>query len=351
MNTRAIVCSLLTSLFLVLTSGCAKEEAAAIKPGSPQLKIFAPAPEVVTSESNPITEAKVALGRMLYYEKRISRGQDVSCNTCHLLDNYGVDNEPTSEGHKGLRGDRNSPTVYNAAGHFVQFWDGRAPDVEEQAKGPVLNPVEMAMRTEKHVVAVLKSMPGYVEAFKAAFPEDKDPITYENFAKAIGAFERKLITRSRWDKFLAGDANALTKEEKAGLNEFLKANCQTCHMGTYLGATTFQKLGLVRSWPDATDPGREKHTGSQADRMMFKVPSLRNVEKTGPYFHNGSIATLQEAVAAMGEYQLGKELTATQRDAIVTFLNALTGELPMDYIKEPKLPESTAKTPKPDLSD
>ena len=192
---------------------------------------------------------------MLYYEPRLSKGQDISCNSCHMLDKYGVDLQPTSDGHKGKQGDRNSPTVYNAAGHFVQFWDGRAADVEEQAKGPVMNPVEMAMPSEKRVVAVLKSIPEYVELFKQAFPEDKDPVSYRNMARAIGAFERKLVTPSRWDKFLRGDSRALTNEEKAGFNLFMETGCQACHMGTYLGGNMYQMLGLAKPWPDASDPG------------------------------------------------------------------------------------------------
>jgi cytochrome c peroxidase len=258
-----------------------------------------------------------------------------------------VDNEPTSDGHKGQKGDRNSPTVYNAAGHFVQFWDGRAANVEEQAKGPVLNPVEMAMPGEKQVVAVLKSMPDYVAAFKKAFPEDKDPVTYDNMAKAIGAFERKLVTPARWDKFLGGDQTALTDEEKTGFNAFVAAGCQTCHAGTLLGGNLYQKLGAAKPYPDASDPGRAKVTKADSDKMFFKVPSLRNVEKTGPYFHNGKLTTLDQAVTHMAEYQLGKQLAEADIKSILIFLNALTGEIPSEYIKEPALPKSTEKTPKP----
>jgi cytochrome c peroxidase len=262
-----------------------------------------------------------------------------------------VDGEPTSDGHKGQIGDRNSPSVYNAAGHFVQFWDGRAADVEEQAKAPVLNPVEMAMLSEEHVLKVLKSIPGYVEAFKAAFPEVKDPVTYDNMAMAIGAFERKLVTPSRWDKFLAGDGTALTDVEKAGLSEFLDASCQTCHMGPYLGGSLFQKLGVVKPWPDASDTGRHSVTGNDADKMMFKVPSLLNIAKTGPYFHDGKVASLADAVTKMAEYELGLDLTQAQVDSMVAWLDALTGEIPAGYIEEPELPKSTARTPKADLSD
>jgi cytochrome c peroxidase len=315
------------------------------------MALFEPLNGAMPSEANPITLEKVSLGRMLYYEPRLSKSQQISCNTCHMLDKYGVDGEPTSDGHKGQKGDRNSPTVYNAAGHLAQFWDGRAADVEEQAKGPVLNPVEMAMPSEKVVIAVLKSMPEYVEAFKKAFPKDKDPITYDNMAKAIGAFERGLVTPSRWDKFLRGDRAALTDEEKAGFNTFVQSGCQTCHQGVLVGGTLFQKLGAAMPWPDSSDPGREKVTKNAADRMVFKVPSMRNVEKTAPYYHDGKVRTLDEAISLMALHQVDEKLTEAQVKSIVAWLRTLTGEIPEDYIKEPPLPKSTAATPQPDVSN
>jgi len=348
-------------LFLIMTaaiaalagSGCSTQPksktapAVAVDPAS--LKLFQPLPESVPSSTNAATEAKIALGRMLYYEPRLSKGQDISCNSCHLLDKYGVDNQPTSDGHKGQKGDRNAPTVYNAAGHFAQFWDGRARDVEEQAKGPVMNPVEMAMPSERKVVAVLKSMPEYVDAFKKAFPEDRNPVSVENMALAIGAFERKLITPSRWDQFLQGDAQALTDAEKAGFNTFVEAGCQICHAGAYLGGDQYQELGAAKPYPDTADPGREKVTKNEADRMVFKVPSLRNIAETKPYFHNGKVETLEQAVSRMGEYQLGKNLNEQQIGSIVTWLKTLTGNIPAEYIKPPVLPKSTSNTPKPEL--
>ncbi len=313
------------------------------------LQMFQPLPELMRSDENPITDEKVALGRMLYYESRLSKSQEISCNSCHMLDRFGVDGQPTSDGHKGKLGDRNSPTVYNAAGHFVQFWDGRAEDVEAQAKGPVMNPVEMAMPSEKQVITVLKSMPGYVEAFKKAFPEEKDPINYENMARAIGAFERKLVTPSRWDKFIRGDSQALTNEEKAGFNVYMETGCHVCHAGAYIGGSMYQKLGMIRPYPDTSDPGREKVTKNEADRMVFKVPGLRNIAETGPYYHNGKIESLEDAVSRMGEYQLGRTLSEGQVRSIVTWLDTLTGEIPAEYVKQPVLPQSTGKTPKPDL--
>ncbi len=310
--------------------------------------MFAQLPKVMLSDSNPITDAKIELGRMLYYEKRVSKNQDLSCNSCHKLDAYGVDGEDFSTGHKGQKGGRNSPSVYNAAGHLAQFWDGRAPDVEKQAEGPVLNPVEMAMPDEESVLAVLRSMPEYVAAFKKAFPDDEQTMSYTNFGKAIGAFERKLVTPSRWDKFLAGDLKALSAVEKKGVKSFMSAGCTACHSGAYLGGSTYQKLGAVKAWPNQKDTGRLEVTKKDADKMSFKVPSLRNIAKTAPYFHDSSAKDLKTAVTMMAEHQLGKKLEPSEVGSIVTFLEALTGDLPTDYIRKPTLPESTAKTPKPD---
>jgi cytochrome c peroxidase len=313
-----------------------------------QLQVFAPLPAAAPSAAGAPTEEMIALGRMLYYEPRLSRSQKISCNSCHDLAGYGVDGQPTSDGHKGQKGDRNAPTVMNAAAHFAQFWDGRAPDVEEQAKGPILNPVEMAMPTSAVVVNVLESMPEYVDLFAKAFPGEKRPITYDNMAKAIGAFERKLMTPSRWDALLKGDDAALTPEEQVGLKTFLETGCQACHSGALLGGTSYQRLGVAKAYPRSTDPGRFKVTKSDGDKGVFKVPSLRNVEKTGPYYHDGQVGTLEDAVREMAEYQLGKTLTAEQTAQIVAFLKGLTGKIDPEYIKPPVLPKSTAKTPKPD---
>jgi len=311
---------------------------------------FQPVPEVVESKENPVTPAKVELGRMLYFEPRLSKNHDVSCQTCHQLSAYGVENEPTSTGHRGQRGTRNAPTVYNAALHFRQFWDGRAPSLEEQAKGPMTNPVEMAMPNAARIVTTLKSIPAYVEHFRDAFPGEADPVTLDNAAKAIGAFERKLLTPSRWDAFLKGQRDALNEPEIVGLRTFIEVGCQTCHFGPGMGGGMFQKLGLVMPWHDARDLGRFELSKQDSDRQVFKVPSLRNIDKTAPYYHDGSIATLDEAVRQMGQHQLGKQLTDAQVASIVTFLKATTGPLPLDLIEEPALPPSTAATPKPDPS-
>jgi cytochrome c peroxidase len=343
----------------VVTAACRPQQAPPAAPAAgaqasavdkEKLAMFAPLPAAVPSEAGEPTETAITLGRMLYYEPRLSKDQTISCNTCHDLANYGIDPEPTSTGHKGQKGDRNSPTVLNAAAHFAQFWDGRAADVEAQAKGPVLNPVEMAMPGEARVVAVLESMPEYVDLFKQAFPGDKRPVSYDNMAKAIGAFERRLMTPSRWDALLKGDDSVLTPEETVGLKTFLETGCQSCHYGALLGGTSYQKLGAVKPYPGSEDPGRYKVTKALPDKGVFKVPSLRNVEKTGPYYHDGKIASLEQAVRDMAEYQLARKLNDDQVKQIVSFLKVLTGKIDPEYVKPPVLPKSTAKTPKPDIS-
>jgi cytochrome c peroxidase len=252
----------------------------------------------------------------------------MSCNSCHNLSTFGVDNEPTSPGHEGKRGGRNSPTSFNAALHVAQFWDGRAKDVEAQALGPILNPVEMGMASEQQVVDRLKADPKTVEAFTKAFPGEAEPLTYANVGKAIGAFERTLITPSRFDAYLKGDEKALSAAEVEGAKLFVQTGCTACHMGATLGGQMYQKLGLVKEY-DTKDLGRFEVTKNEADKKFFKVPSLRNVAKTGPYFHDGSIKTLDQAVSIMAEYQLGKQLSNDQVTSIVTFLGSLTGTPPV----------------------
>lgn len=306
---------------------------------------FAVLPEAATSASNPITEEKIALGRQLYFDKRLSKNHDIACQSCHVLDKFGVDGEPTSPGHKGARGERNSPTVYNAGFQLAQFWDGRAETLEAQAKGPVLNPIEMAMPDEAAVLTTLGSIPGYVESFDKAFPGEG--ISYQNMANAIGAFERKLVTPGPFDKFLAGDLEALDDAQLRGLDLFFTAECVTCHTGVGIGGTMYQKLGNVKAVASA-DEGRFVITGAEQDKAFFKVPILRNVAKTAPYMHDGSIATLDEMVTFMVEHQTNKgSVSEAERKDLVAFLNALTGEFDAQYIAEPTLPESGPDTPAP----
>ena len=312
--------------------------------------LFGPLPSRFDTPRNVATPEKIALGRMLYFEPRLSRAQDLSCASCHSLDQGGADVERFSPGHKGQLGGRNAPTVFNAAGQIAQFWDGRAPSVEEQAKGPVLNPVEMAMPDPDYVTKVLKSIPGYVAAFAKAFPGEKDPITYDNFGRAVGAFERGLVTPTRFDELLAGKDDALAPAEREGFVVFLRAGCGSCHNGPLVGGSMYMKLGLVEPYGNTRDQGRYDLTKHEADRMFFKVPMLRNVADTPPYFHDGSIPDLATAVKTMGRLQLGKQLTDREVTLIVIFLGALSGVPPADYIAKPALPPSGPKTPKPDRS-
>ena len=279
--------------------------------------------------------AMADLGKTLFFEKRLSKSQKLSCNSCHGLSEYGVDHQRFSSGHDGQLGGRNAPSVYNAAGHVAQFWDGRAPTVEEQAKGPVLNPVEMAMPNAAAVEAVLRATPEYVAAFAIAFPGDGDAVTFDNMGKAIGAFERRLLTSSRWDQFLTGDTTALVPAEQRGLATFMKTGCASCHSGELLGAASYTKLGAARPWTRDNDRGRVVVTKDPKDERTFKVPSLRNIAQTAPYFHDGSVETLEETVRLMAQYQLDVDLSEDDVVSIATFLRSLTGALPSDLIVPP----------------
>lgn len=301
-------------------------------------------PEPADNKSTP---DKVALGKMLYFEPRLSLSQSISCNSCHNLAGAGTDNLPKSIGHEALRGGRNAPTVLNAGFQFVQFWDGRAPSLEAQAVGPITNPVEMAMVAANRgeaVVKLLGTIPEYRTRFEKVYGKN-DPITMENVGKSIAAFERTLVSRGRFDQYLEGNNNALTAQEKRGLQTFLDVGCAGCHNGPAVGGQMYQKLGLVKPWPNQTDQGRFEVTGDADDKMMFKVPILRNIARTAPYFHTGDVWTLDEAVKMMGAHQLGQDLTGEQVADIKAFLGALDGK-PVDMTL-PVLPASTDATPRP----
>ncbi len=309
--------------------------------------MFGPVPAVAEAAGNELTPAKVDLGRMLYFETRLSKAQDISCNSCHDLAKFGVDGEKTSPGHEGQRGTRNSPTVYNAAFHSSQFWDGRAATVEEQATMPITNPVEMAMADDAAVETVLRSIPGYGAKFGEAFPGQEQPVTMANVGQAIGAFERGLTTQNApFDRFLAGETAALSPAAQRGLKAFVDVGCIQCHMGPQLGGNLFQKLGLRKPWPNlGDDTGRAEVTDNAMEKYFFKVPGLRNVAQTAPYLHDGSVADLGEVSRMMAEYQLGQQLTDAQVADMVAFLESLTGELPAEYVQKPDLPESGPDTP------
>lgn len=326
----------------------AAESAPKSRPFDPgQLAVFAPLPETIERPDNLLTPEKVALGKMLWFDARLSKGQDVSCNTCHDVTKTGADAEPVAVGTKKTQGKRNAPTIFNAAGAFAQGWDSRWSLVEE-AVVPHAGEASVMASDEKRLLATVSSIPAYAAAFKKAFPEEKGAVVAETLSKAVGAYTRKLLTPARWDKFLAGDRSALTDPEKAGVGVFMDANCTTCHAGKYVGAAQNQKLGVAKPWPASTDVGRFEVTKQEVDRFVFKVPTLRNVTKTAPYLHDGSITHLDELTKLMSRHQVGKELTDAQAKSIVTFLGALTGEPPTDLVTKPEMPPSGPKTPKPD---
>ncbi len=335
------------TFFLVVIASCKpekKEVLPDVKPALTEQQIKAQAlfgvlPEMAENPNNPITVEKVALGKALYFDPILSKNKTQSCNTCHNLNTYGVDNNQFSPGDgKGTLGGRNSPTTLNAALHVAQFWDGRAPDVEAQAGGPVLNPVEMGLSSEKEAIDRLTTEPKYKEMFTKAFPDSKEPITWDNLTKAIAAFERKLITPSKFDDYLAGDDKSLNEQQKRGLQLFMDKGCIACHSGIALGGSTFQKFGIYGDYWKETksakiDEGKSAVTKNPSDKSFFKVPSLRNITKTYPYFHDGSVSDLKEATRIMGKIQLNKELTASEIEDIIQFFESLTGNVPVEYLK------------------
>jgi cytochrome c peroxidase len=286
-------------------------------------QFFEPLPASIIDEKK--NAALITLGKKLYSDPRLSINDTISCNSCHQLNNFGVDGQPTSPGHEGKRGGRNSPTTLNAALHIAQFWDGRAKDVEEQALGPILNPIEMGMPSEAAVVDKLKKIDEYKAMFAEAFKDEKDPMQYKNIGKAIGAFERTLLTPSRFDDFLNGDEKALNEKERRGLHKFIQMGCVNCHNGVVLGGNSYKKIGLVEPY-ETSDVGRFAVTGLETDKKVFKVPSLRNITKTGPYFHDGSVKTLDEAIEEMAEHQLGRKVGPGFIEDVKAFLGSLTAK-------------------------
>lgn len=304
------------------------------------------AEEPISPIAAPVVKspALVELGKKLYFDPRLSKSGFISCNSCHNLSMGGTDNLKTSIGHSWNEGPINAPTVLNSSMNLAQFWDGRAKDLQAQAGGPIANPGEMA---SSHVLAVevLQSIPGYTADFKKAFATDK--VTIEEVTKAIAAFEETLVTpNSRFDKWLKGNKTALNKQEQEGYALFKDSGCTACHNGVAVGGNSFQKMGVVEPYK-ASSPaeGRVAVTREEADRFTFKVPTLRNVELTYPYFHDGAANTLKEAVETMGRIQLGKTFTDEENAKIVAFLKTLTGDQP-DF-KLPILPPSSDNTPRP----
>ncbi|HHB12392.1 MAG TPA: cytochrome-c peroxidase [Chromatiales bacterium] len=313
-------------------------------------QLFEPIPASIPKVGdNVLSPEKVDLGKKLFFDPRLSASGLISCNTCHNLGMGGDDNLETSIGHGWAKGPRNAPTVLNAVFNIAQFWDGRAEDLKSQAKGPIQAGVEMANRPER-VVATLKSMPEYVEQFRKAFPGQADPVTFDNVAVAIEAFEATLLTPdSRFDRFLEGDAQALSDQEKQGLRVFMDKGCAGCHGGINLGGNGYHPFGVVKR-PGAEilppdDKGRYQVTKTATDAYVFRSPPLRNVALTAPYFHSGKVWDLRQAVAIMSSSQLGQELSESEIDAITAFLRTLTGRQPR--IEYPILPVESPTTPRP----
>lgn len=297
----------------------------------------------VNIPKTPQQEAKIELGKMLWFDPRLSLSGKVSCNTCHDLSTNGADTKPLSIGYAGRKGTVNSPTVFNAEKQIAQFWDGRAKTLAEQATGPITNPLEMAM-TPELAEGVIRSIPGYRPYFEKAFGS-KNP-TFSEIAEALAAFETTLTTpNAPFERYLKGDKNALTQQQIDGLKLFRRSGCIRCHSGNLLGGTSFQKVGSVRPYvTDNSSKGRMDVSGKPWDEMMFKVPTLLNVERTAPYFHDGAVKTLRDAVKKMADIQLDMNLSEEQVEEIVAFLESLNGELPK--IEKPTLPPSGPETRK-----
>ena len=315
--------------------------------------MFKPLPlQPIALESNPLTPEKITLGKALYFDPRLSSSQLISCQTCHNVGLAGIDLQETSVGHGWQKGPRNAPTVHNAVFNLAQFWDGRAKDLAEQAKGPVQASVEMN-NTPEQVLLTLNSMPGYVKLFAAAFPAAETSLTFDNMAKAIEAFEATLITvNAPFDNYLRGNQAALNDQQKAGLELYIEKGCASCHSGMNLGGQDYFPFGVVEVPTSEVRPvadlGRFQVSNTASDKYVFRAPALRNIALTQPYFHSGKVWSLEDAVSIMGSSQLGIELTAEESQKITLFLESLNGEMP--EIVHPILPPSTKDTPKPILT-
>jgi len=312
--------------------------------------LFKPIPSSAPAlPGNAASPAKLALGKALYFDPRLSESHAISCNSCHMVGMGGVDLQETSLGHRWQRGGRNAPTVYNAVFDTAQFWDGRAKDLEQQAGGPMVNPVEMDS-TEAHVVEQLKGIPGYQALFDKAFPGEKDSLSFENVRKAIAVFEATLITpNAPFDRYLRGDEKALDATQKEGLSLFINSGCAGCHSGINVGGDKYAPFGVVER-PGAEilpvgDKGRFAVTKTVSDEYVFRVPPLRNIALTAPYFHSGKVWDLRQAVGIMGGTQLGKSLSDDEILKIEAFLRTLTGDQPV--VTLPALPPSVIATPTP----
>lgn len=305
--------------------------------------LFKPLPRDMATAQSPVAPGRVKLGRLLYFDPRASLDGTASCSRCHEPYLYGTDALATSIGVKGRSNPRNAPTVLNAALQTAEHWHGDRTSVEDQATKALLGPGSFGNPDFEAAMSKLRSIPEYVRLFHAAFPKDADPVTPANWGAAIGAYERTLVTPSPFDAYLRGDEHALGRQARAGLAKFMEAGCAACHNGVGVGGASYQKFGVVGDyWKEtgsaAVDKGRFEATHDPADMYVFKVPSLRNVAMTPPYFHDGSVAKLDDAVRIMAKVQLGKQLSDEDVRAITAFLESLTGRLPRDFESAPRLP-------------
>jgi cytochrome c peroxidase len=306
-------------------------------------EIFKPLPADMATPQRPVTPQLVDLGRDLYFDPRLSGDGTVSCARCHAPSLYGSDGLPKSRGVFDKINPRHAPTVLNAALQFRQHWSGNRRDVEDQATQAFLGPASFGNPSYDVVIARINAVPGYPPLFTKAFPEEKNPVTPANIGRAIGAYERTLVSPAPFDDFLKGNTAALTPVQVAGLQTFIETGCASCHNGVDVGGNLFRKFGLVEDYWKETgskemDRGRFDLTHNPDDLYVFKVPALRNIAMIPPYFHDGSVATLAGAVRVMAKVQLGKQLSDAQTDAIVGFLGSLTGSLPRDFVTAPPLP-------------
>ncbi|WPU66585.1 cytochrome-c peroxidase [Peredibacter starrii] len=307
-------------------------------------------------KNNPMTKEKIELGKILFFDPRISESGTISCNSCHNVMAGGDDARATSIGHGGQKGKRSAPTVWNSAFLTVQFWDGRSPDLEDQARGPITNPIEMGMKSHDVALERIRQIPGYKKYFEAAFPKDKSPMNIQNAVNAIAAYERTLITPgSKFDQYMKGNKKAMNAQEIRGMKTVETVGCTACHFGpNFSGPLPPEKEGNYQKFPQNPNPeivkkynlsedlGRYEVTKKEEDKNVYRVPTWRNVALTAPYFHNGSVKTLEEAVRVMGKLQLDVDLTSNQVEDIVAFLNTLTGPFPAQTM--PRLPELRGRT-------
>jgi cytochrome c peroxidase len=307
---------------------------------------FEPLPAPPTAK-DASASARADLGRRLFFENRVSMDGNVSCSHCHDADLGATDGLPKSIGVFGKENSRNAPSVFNASLNFKQHWRGDRDSLEDQAEKSLLGAASFGNADFATPMGKLEAIPGYARAFANAFPEDKEPISEKNWGAAIAAFERTLLTPGRFDAFLAGDLAALSSAEQAGLRKFIDVGCAGCHNGPGVGGASFQKFGVVSDYWKETgappDKGRAEVTKNDADLYVFKVPQLRNVAKTAPYFHDGSVKELPRAVKIMGKTQLGADLADADVAAIVAFLGSLTGPIPANYSAPMPFPDAPGK--------